>query len=88
MTTTTELPPVPSSPKESRVHPFQVLLTPTEQATLTALAKTYGISKGAFCRFGLHGLMEKAKRDLESHSPQGLPVTVDSFWHNFRKNER
>lgn len=82
MTGTTEaLPPVPSSPKEIRIHPFQVLLTPTENATLTALAKTYGISKGAFCRFGLNGLMEKAQKDLSSQA--GLPVGTDAFWQLF-----
>lgn len=79
----TELPTIPKEPKETRIHPFQLLLTPTENTLLTALAKTYGISKGAFCRFGLNGLMEKAKRDLASQ--KGLPVTVDNFWRTFGK---
>jgi hypothetical protein len=81
MISSTQLPPVPTSPKEARIHPFQVLLTPSENATLTTLAKTYGISKGAFCRFGLNGLMEKAQKDLSSQ--EGLPVSADTFWRTF-----
>ncbi len=83
---TAMLPPLPAVPKENRVRNFQVLLTPTEHATLTDLSKLYGLSRGAFCRLGLHGLIEQVKRDVSSSSPQGLPVTVDAFWQTFRGN--
>ncbi len=80
------LPPRPQGPKETRVRHFQFLLTSTEYTTLTDLSKLYGLSRGAFCRLGLHGLIEQVKRDVSASSPQGLPVTVDQFWQSFRGN--
>ncbi len=81
---TSALPQLPPVPKENRTRNFQLLLTPTEHTTLMELSTLYGLSRGAFCRLGLHGLIEQVKRDVSSPSPQGLPVTVDQFWSTFR----
>jgi len=79
------LPERPTSPKETRTINFQMLLTPTEHKNLSEISKVYGLSRGGFCRLGMNGLMEQAKRDSASITPQGSPVVADSFWQTFGK---
>ncbi len=86
MLSTLEVPTVPNSPHETRTHSFMVLLTPSENNLLNLLSKRYGLSKGAFTRFGLNGLMEQAQQHLRN-TPAQMPVALDSFWSSFRGKE-
>ena len=81
-----KVPPVPNIPLETRTHSFMVLLTPSENNLLNILSKKYGLSKGAFTRFGLNGLMEQAQKNLCS-TPAKLPVAMDTFWSSFQGKE-
>ena len=81
-----EVPPVPNAPHETRTHSFMVLLTPSENNLLNILSKKYGLSKGAFTRFGLNGLMDQAQKNLSS-TPAQLPVAIDTFWSSFQGKE-
>lgn len=76
------VPNVPNAQHETRSHSFMVLLTPSENNLLNILSKKYGLSKGAFTRFGLNGLMEKAQQNLSN--TQDVPVATDAFWSSFR----
>ena len=80
---TTSLPLTTGDPKETRSHSFNVLLTPTEYYSMSALSAQYGISKGALTRLGLNSLIEKTKTD--GANKKDLPVEVDPFWKVFRQ---
>ena len=86
MLSTLEVPTVSNSPHETRTHSFMLLLTPSENNLLNMLSKRYGLSKGAFTRFGLNRLMEQAQQNLSS-TPAQMPVALDTFWSSFRGKE-
>ena len=71
---TTCLPLTTGDPKETRSHSFNVLLTPTEYHSMSALSAQYGISKGALTRLGLNSLIEKTKTD--GANKKDLPVEI------------
>jgi len=77
------LPAQQKNPREHRTKNFQLLLTPSEHASLCAIADQYGCSRGSICRIGLSGIFDQAKKDSASTSTNKLPVEADPFWRNF-----